>query len=585
MKNKEIAQIFSRIADLMEILGEDRFRVGSYRKASRTVGELVEPIEEIASAGELQKIPGVGKGTAGRIEQYLRTGKVAILDELLAKVPPELPDMLAIAGLGPRTAARLWTQGGITSPGELKKALVDEPERLKEIEGIGAKKIGQMLEAIEFMESAGGRMRLDEAAAIAAELTEVVGKCKGVRRVVAAGSLRRGKETVGDIDLLCEAPKSAGRKIIETFTAGPDVSRVLAAGATKGSVVLEGDVQADLRVVVGKSFGAALCYFTGSKAHNIRVREVAVKKGLRLNEYGLFKGDRQVAGADEEGIYSALGLAFVPPEVREDRGEIEAAGAGKVPQLVSTADIRGDLHVHTRASDGTGSIDQMIAACRERGYAYMGICDHSKSQVQANGLDEKRLAKHAAAIRKAAGKYDDILVLAGVEVDIFKDGTLDFSAGVLAELDFVTASAHSALFQSSPEATRRTIKAIEHPYVHCIGHPSGRLINSRPGMEIDIEEVAAAAAANNVALEINAHPMRLDLRDTHVRAAVDAGAKIIINTDAHSIGDLDLMTWGVTTARRGWARAQSIVNTWTRQKLLRWLGRKRVGGQRGGNSA
>ena len=356
------------------------------------------------------------------------------------------------------------------------------------------------------------------------------------------------------------------------------MSRVLAAGATKGSVVLEGDVQADLRVVAKKSFGAALCYFTGSKAHNIRVREVAVRKGLRLNEYGLFEGDKQVAGADEESIYSALGLAFVPPEVREDRGEVEAAIAGKVPQLVSIADIRGDLHMHTRASDGKGSVDQMIAACRKRRYAYMGICDHSKSQVQANGLDEKRLAKHAAAIRKAAGKYDDILVLAGVEVDIFKDGTLDFSADVLAELDFVTASAHSALSQSGPEATRRTIKAIEHPYVHCIGHPSGRLINSRPGMEIDIEEIAAAAAANDVALEINAHPMRLDLRDTHVRAAVDAGAKIIINTDAHSIGDLDLMACGVTTARRGWARARNIVNTWTRQKLLRWLGRSRARG-------
>ena len=369
--------------------------------------------------------------------------------------------------------------------------------------------------------------------------------------MIVAGSIRRGRETVGDIDILCEASKAGAGGIIEAFASAEGVRQVRAKGETKGSVLLEGDVQADLRVVEKKSFGAALAYFTGSKEHNIHLRELAIKKGLKLNEYGLFAGPKQIAGADEHGVYEALGLALVPPELREDRGELAAAMAGELPKLIELGDIRGDMHMHTTASDGENSIVEMIDACRARGYKFMAICDHSKSQIQANGLDEKRLALHAAATRKAAAKYDDILVLAGIEVDIFKDGSLDLEADVLAGLDFVTASPHSALKMSGSEATERLIRAIESPHVHSIGHPTGRLINSRPGMEIDIEKLAAAAARNNVALEINAHYMRLDLCDIHVRAAIAAGAKIIINTDAHSPADLDLMHYGVTTARRG----------------------------------
>jgi len=571
MSNQQLADIFARIADLMEILAEDRFRINSYRKASRILAELPEAIDQIAEEGRLESIPGIGKSTARKINQYLETGRVTLLDELLSKVPPELTDLLAVPGLGPKTVAKLWKQANITSVAQLSQILQSDPQRLTAVDGMGAKKARQIMEAMEFLAGAGGRICLGEADGLAAELLEAVGRSRGAKRAAAAGSLRRGKETIGDIDLLCEASRSAAPKIIDGFASAANVRRTLAKGTTKGSVVLDAGVQADLRVVEKAGFGAALAYFTGSKAHNVRLRELAARAGLKLNEYGLFKGDRRLAGADEEGIYAALHLPFVPPELREDRGEVAAATEGKLPKLLRLSDIQGDLHMHTTASDGHNSIAEMIAACRARGYRYMAICDHSKSQIQANGLDAERLAEHVDAIRSAGKKFDDIVVLAGVEVDIFKDGQLDFPADVLEGLDFVTASPHSALSQGRAEATRRIIRAIEQPHVHCIGHPSGRLINKRAGMEIDIDRIAAAAAANNVALEVNAHYMRLDLRDTHVRAAISAGAKIVINTDAHHVSDLDMMKYGVVTARRGWATRADVINTYTPKKLRQWL--------------
>jgi DNA polymerase (family 10) len=572
MKNKEIAAVFVSMADLMEILGEDPFRVNSYRKAARAIEDLSEAVEDVSEAGRLQEIPGIGKGTAEKIGQYLATGKVVQHEELLAKVPPKLPELLEVPGLGPKTVAKMWKEAGITSRQQLEDVIEDEPDKLTSLPGMGARKVRQIWESLAFLKSAGQRQRLGEAQAVADSLLAVVRKVKGVEEVVAAGSLRRGKETVGDIDLLCRAGAKDATRIIEAFAKAPGVQRVQAQGGTKGSVLLERGVQADLRVVEAESFGAALAYFTGSKEHNIRLRELAQKKGLKLNEYGLFKGDTPVAGEEEPGVYKALGLAYVAPELREDRGEIEAAAKGTLPDLVELPDIRGDLHMHTSASDGHNTIDEMVEACRARGYQFMAICDHSKSQIQANGLDEKRLAAHAAAIRSAGKKH--ILVLAGVEVDIFKDGSLDFEADVLAELDFVTASAHTALKLGREEATKRLIRAIESPRVNCIGHPTGRLINSRPGMEIDIEKVAHAAAANHVALEINAQYLRLDLRDVHVRAAIAAGAKILINTDAHSTGELDMMRYGVITARRGWATAGDVLNTVTAAELKKFLTRK-----------
>ncbi|NQU76661.1 MAG: DNA polymerase/3'-5' exonuclease PolX [Planctomycetes bacterium] len=571
VSNADIASAFEQIADLMEILGKDPFRVNSYRKVARVVGDCPADVGAMAQAGQATDLPGVGAGSAKKIVQFVTTGKIEVLDELLAKVPPKLPELLEVAGLGPKTIAKLWKQADVVDKDSLAQAIGDG--RLLSIEGIGPKKVQQLRKALEFAAQAGGRLRLDEATEYAARLVAVVAAIDGAESPTAAGSLRRGRETVGDIDILCTtAGRGRAAKIIQAFvqTKQLEIDKVIGAGQTKASIVLAGGVQVDLRVVQGGSFGAALQYFTGSKAHNVRLREIAVNKGLKLNEYGLFEGDRQLAGRTEDEIYQALALTPVEPELREDHGEIDAAGQGRLPQLVAIDDIRGDLHMHTTASDGLESIETMVAACRARGYAYMAVADHSKSQVQANGLDAARLAKHHKAIAAAAS---GIRVYFSCEVDIFKDGSLDFDDDVLATLDMVIAAPHSALSQKRHDATARIIRAIENPLVKVIAHPSGRLINVRAGMELGIEEIAAAAAANDVALEINAYPLRLDLRDTHVHAVVEAGAKLIINTDAHTVGHLDYMHYGVLTARRGWAKAADVVNTYPAAKFEKWMQR------------
>ncbi len=585
MKNAELAKIFSEIADLLEIQDANRFRVNSYRNAARAMEDLSEPVEDVAGRGELNDIQGVGKSTAEKIREYLDSGKITRHEELKKQVPAKLTELLEVPGMGPKIAARLWHEADIKSLAQLRKALEKSPEKISSLEGLGEKKVTQIKESLGFMAASGRRVRLGEADMVVAELKSVVEDIKGVAKVEAAGSYRRGKETVGDLDLLCQARESDGERIIGQFTGADNVKRVIAGGRTKGSVVVstelrglrhpkKTDIQADLRVVPAASFGAALAYFTGSKAHNVRLREIAVRAGMKLNEYGLFKGRKRVAGRNEKEIYDALGLKFVPPELREDRGEVKAAGEDKLPDLIEHDDIRGDLHVHTDASDGNNTIEEMARAAKDRGYDYLGICDHSQSQTQANGLDPQRLAGHAEAIRKASENLKGITLLAGVEVDIFKDGSLDLEDDVLAELDFVTASCHSALSMGRDEATGRIIRAIENPHVDCIGHPSGRLINSRPGMELDIEKIAAAAAKNDTALEVNAHYLRLDLRDTHVRVAVDTGAKLAINTDSHSTGEMDLVRYGVITARRGWATAADVINTYTTKKLKNWLKEK-----------
>jgi DNA polymerase (family 10) len=623
MKNKEIAAKFEAIAALMELLGENSFRINSYHKAARAIEGLAEDIETVSQQNRTNEIPGIGESTAEKIHEYLATGKMDRYDELAAKLPPHLPELMALPGLGPKTAAKLWKEAGITSVADLKQCIEKNPRRLTALEGMGEKKVQQMAQSLAFVQGTGGRMRLGEAARIAQELVELVSSFtpEGGRatRVVAAGSLRRGRETVGDIDLLCEAPRSTGilpvsspspavsssssssveqeqeqrqrqqqqrhgqdarathgqdahaTGIIEQFCRASQVARVLAQGQTKGSVLLAGNVQADLRVVPAESFGAALMYFTGSKEHNIRLREMAIKKGLKLNEYGLYRGEKQVAGATEADVYEKLGLPEIAPELREDRGEIEAALAGKLPKLVELSQIRGDFQMHTKASDGLATIEEMIAGCRDRGYRAMAITDHSHSEHQANGLDAKRLAAHAKAIHQAAKKFPDMLVLASCEVDILKDGSLDFDEAVLKELDFVLVSPHAALNMTGAAATDRLLRAIESGLVHCLGHPTGRLINERPGMEIDIDRLAKAAAKHNVALEVNADPARLDLRDAHVRAALAAGARLMINTDAHSVPALKNMHFGVTTARRGWATAKDVINTWSVRDFKQWL--------------
>lgn len=579
MKNAEIGNRLGLMADLMEIGGQDTFRVNSYRKAATALLELTEPIENVAAAGRLMEIPGIGKNMAAKVEQYLATGTIEAYEQLIKDVPLSLAELLHIQGMGPKTIARLWKEAGIACMEDLRKVLQESPQTLVAMKGLGEKKVQQLQAALAFVESTGGRITLGKAAALADEMLDYMGKAAGVKKLVAAGSLRRGKETIGDLDFLASSEPANSARIIAAFTQAPSVARVQAQGPTKSSVVL-GDVQADLRVVEPGSFGSALAYFTGSKAHNVRLRERAVKRGWKLNEYGLFDGDKQIAGADEEGLYAAMGLAFIPPELREDRGEIEAAQANRLPKLLELADIRGDFHMHTTpegggtGSDGVNTIDEMIDACRRRGYKFLCISDHSKTQRIAHGLDEAALRRHFQAIRAAARRHPDLWVMCGCEVDILRDGSLDFDDSVLAEMDFVIVSPHVSLKMDGAEATKRLIQAIEHPHVHCLGHPTGRLINERPGMDIDLDAVAEAAAAHGVALEVNAHYMRLDLKDTHVRTAIEKGAKICINSDAHATGELDVMRYGVLTARRGWATKKDIVNAWSVDELRGWLAKK-----------
>jgi len=571
--NRELARIFEDIADMLEILDEDPYRVNAYRKAARAIRDLNEDVAEIARRGRLESIPGVGKSTAEKIREFLQTGKVSRYEELKAKVPTTLLDLLKIPGMGPKKAAAAWKKLGVTTVEDLKRVL--ESGELARLPGMGQKSVEQIKQGLAFVERASGRVPLGLARPVALQLAEQVRALKGVRKVELAGSLRRGRETVGDVDILCVADN--GAEVISKFVKLPEVKRALAAGGTKGSVIVEtpegSDLQVDLRVVPEESFGAALQYFTGSKEHNVRIREIAIKKGWKLNEYGLFDGERQIAGRQEEQIYKKLGLPWIPPELREDRGEIEAAK--NLPKLVELKDIRGDLHVHTTASDGRNTIEEMAKAAKSLGYEYLGIADHSKSQAIANGLSVDRMWEHIEQIRAINRKLKGITLLVSCEVDILANGKLDYPDDLLAACDLVTASIHSGFSQDRKTATRRILSAMENPYVTIIGHPTGRLIGKREPIDLDMEAIVKAAAETNTALEVNAHWQRLDLKDTHIRMAIDQGAMIAICTDAHSTTDLLLMEYGVQTARRGWAEARHVLNARSLTALKQWIRKKR----------
>lgn len=576
MTNSDVARVFEELADLMEIGGEDSFRISSYRRVARTIEDLPTDISEIAARDELEALPGVGKASAQKIKVLLETGRLPLRDEWAAKVPESLLDLLAIPNLGPKKAAILWRERGITTLEELKTALAEG--KLEGLKGFAAKSIAQIGEGIAFVESAAGRTRLGVAWQIAEALREILAAMPGVQRVESAGSLRRGRETVGDLDLLCVADDAAG--VIERFTKLPNVSRVLAAGDTKGSILFDRGngrlIQADLRVVPAGSFGAAWAYFTGSKEHNVRLRELAQKRGWTLNEYALSDGatGRTIAGETEEGIYAKLGLPWIPPELREDRGELDLK---ETPDdLIALEDIRGDLHMHTTASDGKCTIQEMVAGARARGYKYICITDHSQSSVIANGLKPERLREHVAAVRAVAAKARGITVWAGAEVDIHSDGSLDYDDELLAELDWVVASVHVGMGRDSAANTRRTLAAMQNPYVNVIAHPTGRLINRRDAMPIDVEALAREAARTGTALEINASTYRLDLRDQHARLARDLGATICINCDAHHTEQFDQMRFGVLTARRGWLRRGDVLNTRSAKEIAAFVQAKRA---------
>lgn len=575
MKNASISELFGEMADVMEILEEDRFRINSYRKVARVISDMPTEVEEMLVSGKLAETPGIGKSSLAKIEEYIKTGKITAHQELLKRVPQTLLELLKIQGMGPKGVKAVYENLKVKTIADLKKVI--ENGKLATLPGFGEKKASIIAHGIDFLEKSTGRIRLDQAFEAANMVMAYLKELPGVGKIQYAGSLRRCAETIGDVDVLVTAKN--GKEIIDAFAGAEFVQEVLGAGETKGSAIIKTSttlVHVDVRVVPDKSFGSALQYFTGSKAHNVRLREMAVKAKLKLNEYGLFRGEKMIAGATEQEIYEKLGLDYVAPILREDRGEIEMAMRHKLPELVRLEDVKGDFHIHTNASDGSCDMRDMAEAAIKRGYKYICITDHSASSVVAHGLTPERLVKHIEKIRRLNDELKkDIDVFAGAEVDILADGSIDYDNKLLAELDFVVASVHSGLTSAREKVTMRTLKAMDNPYVHCIGHPTGRLIGEREPMDIDMQAVITHAAQTHTALEVNANPYRLDLKDVHCKMAIEAGVKLVIGTDSHNPMQLAYIGLGVATAGRGWATKADVINTLPLAKLKTWLTAKR----------
>ncbi|HJR60259.1 MAG TPA: DNA polymerase/3'-5' exonuclease PolX [Vicinamibacterales bacterium] len=556
MDNLSIARVLAEIGDLLEIKNENPFKIRAYRNAADTIAHLGSPVAGM-TAEDRRGIPGIGKDLAAKIGELVESGSTAYHQELLQEFPPTVLDLLRLQGVGPKTVALLYHGLGIRTLEELEQAAKDG--RIRALKGMGAKKEALILKALEERQRFTGRRLLAEAHDVAASLVAALRAHAPEADITPVGSLRRGCETCGDIDILAAgAPPS----IMEAFTGYRLVERVLARGDTKSSVLIRGGFQADLRVVPPDSLGAAQQYFTGSKAHNIALRDRAIQRGYKLNEYGLFRIDDNglVAGADEAGIYAALGLDFVPPELRENRGEIAAAEARALPRLLTLEDLRGDVHMHTTATDGRADAETMARAAQTAGLQYIAITDHSQSLAMANGLDERRALEHAAAVRSLNERLEGITLLAGIECDIRPDGTMDLADDCLAQLDIVVASVHSAFTQEEPQMTDRILRAIANRYVDIIGHPTGRLILKRDGYKANFDRIVSAAADAGVALEINSQVDRLDLEDTRARLAKARGVKIVIDSDAHSPAGLGALRWGAITARRAWLEPADVLN-------------------------
>ncbi|MFH1288791.1 MAG: DNA polymerase/3'-5' exonuclease PolX [bacterium] len=567
MKNREISVLFEHIADILELKGENIFRINAYRKASRILQDLSEDIEEIDKQGKLKEIAGIGSGMIEKIEEFLNTGKIKRYEELKKEVPDGLVSLLSVPGLGPKGVSKLNRELGIKDIDDLKKAINDG--RLCELEGFGEKKEENIARGVEIFESNKGRISLGSAFPIVENILEYLFLLKEIEKAIPAGSLRRMKETIGDIDILVTG--KSGRQIIEHFKKYPGVKEVLASGETKGSVRVDGGIQVDLRFVPEESFGSALQYFTGSKNHNIKLREMAKKIGLKVNEYGVFRGEERLGGKSEDEIYKLLNLPLVPPEMREDRGEIEFAVKGQMPNLVENRNIRGDLHVHSRYSDGINSLREIADAGKKMGYEYIAITDHSQSLHIGHGLTVEKLEKQIEEIDAVNKEIKGITILKGSEVDIKNDGGLDFPDNLLKKLDIVIASIHSGFKQDEDRLTGRALDAMDNPYVSIFAHPTGRLIGERDAYQINIEKVINKAAGKNIALEINAYYKRLDLNDINSRRAKEIGAKLAIGTDAHNIGQLWMMKFGVGVARRGWLENKDVLNTFSLKALKNWL--------------
>ena len=563
--NSEIAKIFSRIADSLEILDENGFKINAYRKASRNISSMPDSLGEFDGEKELSTIPGVGKDLSRKIIEHRLTGKIAYYEEIKKQVPDELAELLDIRGVGPKFLRTLVKHFGVRDIESLKETIA-RPEIL-EVDGIGKKKIEQISRSVEVFEGGKKRMRLVKAHALATEVKEKIEGIPGVLRVELAGSLRRMRETVANIDIIASADDGAG--VIEKFTALAFIKEVLGRTENNARVLTQAGVRTDLLVVEPHCYGSALQNLTGSRSHNARIREIAAARGFETDPMGIRNGTGHFSS--EEEIYESLGLEYIPPELREDRGEIEAARAGELPELLEIEDLRGDLHAHSTWSDGASTIRQMADKAASLGYEYIAMTDHSPSSRIANGLSVKRLWQKKEEVEKINSEGGAVRILMGSEVDILPDGSLDYPDEVLRELDFVVASVHSSFLMEEGEMTRRICGALENPNVDALGHPTGRLIAQREPYKVDIDAVIETARNHDKALEINSSYKRLDLKDTHARKAVEAGVKIMVSTDAHRIEHLERIIFGVGTARRGWVKKTNVINTYGLSELLKWL--------------
>ncbi len=565
--NADIASLFNRLADLLEIESANAFRVRAYRRAAQTIEDLPIGAAEMIEKGEdLSELPGIGHDLAGKIREIVETGRLKLLEEVEARTPSTLAALTALPGLGPKRVHALHESLAITTLDQLARAAA--AHKVRSLPGFSAKMEAHILEEIGKHRTTEQRWKISTAADFAETLRTYMRRCRGVKDVVVAGSYRRCKDTVGDLDILVTCAN--GKTAVDHLTAYDEIAEVASRGPTRATVRLKAGIQVDLRVVPKQSYGAALHYFTGSKAHNIHVRKLGQAKGLKINEYGIFRGDVRVSGASEEDVFAAVGLPYIEPELREDRGEIEAAAAGRLPRLVTLDDIRGDLHVHTSASDGKNSLREMVDAAKARGYAYIAITDHTKHATIAHGLDEKRLGKQLDEIDRLNDEIEDFRILKSSEVDILADGTLDLPDRVLKRLDLAVCAVHYKFDLDAKAQTDRILHAMDNRYCTILAHPSGRLLGERPGYAVDLERVLEGARQRGCFVELNAHPARLDLDEVHCKLAREAGLLVSIGTDAHSTVGLDVMRYGIGQARRGWLEAKDVLNTraWSELKPL-----------------
>ena len=587
MENVEIAHLLSKYADLLEIQGEGRFRVLAYRNAARTIESLSQPVAQLIAEGKdlkTLKLPGIGERMAQHVEQIVKTGTFQALKVLRKEIPVTLDELLEVEGLGPKRTKQLYEKLGISSVKQLEQAIASG--KVESLPGFGKKSVEKIRQAIQNLAKRPKRFKLLDADQLVRPLIEYLREGGNIEQLEVAGSYRRRMETVGDIDVL--AASDNAKPVMQRFQTYPEVERVIAAGTTRGTVILRSGLQVDLRILPQRSYGAALHYFTGSKAHNIAVRTLGVERGLRISEYGIFRvpkgkkaeevgieeGER-IGGATEEDVFRSVDLDWVPPELREDRGEIQAAQKHKLPDLIALDDIRGDLHLHSKWTDGNSTILEMVRACKERGYQYCAITDHSKAVRVAGGLSAEGFKRQREEIEQARAKVSGITVFTGCEVDILPDGSLDLPDDLLVQIEVVVAAVHSKMDMPQSEMTQRVLKAFAHPAVNILAHPTGRLINQREPFAIDLEQIFHAAKEHDMAVELNAQPDRLDLNDRHLLRAREIGVKIAISTDAHSTGQLQFMSYGIGQARRGWLEKRHVLNAMTRTQLEIWLKQRR----------